>query len=79
MEVAEKPTTMRLKFSRPYQAYRKGQEITLPKGVARSMVISGIATEVREEPMFEFAVAPEPVAEQAITPVAKAARRRKKK
>ena len=72
-------TTLRLRFSRPYQAYRKGQEITLPKGVARSMILSGIATEVREEPMLEFAVAPEPEAELAITPTAKAARRRKKR
>jgi hypothetical protein len=78
MEVVS-PTTLRLRFVRPYQAYRKGQEITLPKGVARSMILSGIATEVHEQPMLEFAVAPEPVAEQAIAPVAKAARRRKKK
>jgi hypothetical protein len=78
MEVTS-PTTLRLRFSRPYQSYRKGQEITLPKGVARSMVLSGIATEVREEPMLEFAVAPEPETEQAITSIAKAARRRKKK
>jgi hypothetical protein len=74
----QKELKVRMQFTRPYQAYKRGQIIDLPKGIARSFEVYGIAKVVPPEPQLEFAVAMEPVAEVAITPVAKAARRRKK-
>ena len=70
---------VRLRFARAYQGYRMGHVVDLPKGIARSLTLAGIAVELKPEPQIEFAVEPEPVAEQAIAPAAKAARRRKKK
>jgi hypothetical protein len=78
MEMTATPL-VRLRFTRAYQGYRMGHVVDLPKGIARSLTIAGIAVEVAPEPQIEFAVAPEPEAKVAITPAAKAARRRKKK
>ena len=77
MEVKES-TLWRLEFVRPYQTYKRGQVVNLPQGIARSLTLSGIAKVVPDDPQFEFAVTQEPVAEVAIAPAAKAARRRKK-
>ena len=78
MEMTATPLT-RLRFTRAYQGYKMGHVVDLPGGIARSLELYGYAVRVARDPQIEFAVAPEPVAEQAVTPVAKAARRRKKK
>ena len=70
--------TVRVRFLRPFRAYKIGQVVTVTKGVARSLHLSRRAEPV-VEPQLEFAVAPEPVVERAVQPVAKAQRRRRAK
>lgn len=69
---------VRVRFRRPFQAYKGGQVIELPKGQARSLELLGRADIVRE-PQLEMAMAPEPVAERAVAPTAKKPRRRRAK
>ncbi len=71
--------TAKVRFTRPYMAYKAGQIATVTKGVARSLEIFGRAELVRE-PQMEFATAPEPAGlEVAIAPAAKAAKRGRRK
>ena len=39
---------VKLRFLRPYQAYRRGDVITLPAGPARSWIAAGVAELVTE-------------------------------
>ncbi len=68
-----------VRFRRPFQGYKGGQVVRVPRGQARSLELFGRADIVRE-PQFEFAVAPEPAGvEVAVAPVAKAKRPRRRK
>ena len=69
---------VQVRFRRPYMAYKGGQVVGVTKGQARSLELFGRADIVRE-PQLELAVAPEPVVERAVAPVAKAPRRRRAK
>lgn len=67
---------VRVRFLRPYTAYRPGQLVPVTRGLARTLELQRIAT-VEEQTPLEFAEAPQPQAvERAEAPVAK--RRRKK-
>ena len=70
--------TIQVRFLRPFRAYKPGQVVTVTKGVARSLQLARRA-EPLVEPQLELAVAPEPVVEHAVAPVAKAPRRRRAK
>lgn len=69
---------VKVRFRRPFQGYKGGQVIEIPKGQARSLELLGRADIVRE-PQLEMAVAPGPEVETAVAPVAKAPRRRRAK
>lgn len=70
--------TVRVRFRRPYQAYRAGQVVSVTRGLARTLELTGRADIVREQ-LLELAVAPEPAVEKATAPLAKAPRRRRAK
>ncbi len=71
--------TAKVRFTRPYMAYKAGQVATVTKGVAHSLARFGKA-ELVCEPQMEFATAPEPAGlELAIAPAAKAAKRGRRK
>lgn len=71
--------TAKVRFTRPYMAYKAGQVATVTKGVAHSLARFGRAELVRE-PQMEFATVPEPAGlELAIAPEAKAVRRGRRK
>lgn len=70
--------TTKVRFLRPFRAYKPGQVVTVTKGVARSLQLARRA-EPLVEPQLELAVAPEPAVERAVAPVAKAPRRRRAK
>lgn len=65
-----------VRFVRPYQAYRTGQVVQVPGGLARSLELQRYAVR-HQEPQLAFATAPEPAAmERAEAPVAKKRRRK---
>jgi len=46
----------RIRFVRPYQAYRRGDVIVMDKGPAKSLVLHGYAVNhVEEQPLLEVA------------------------
>ena len=51
--------TARVRFRRPYQAYRTGQVVEVTRGLARTLVLNGRA-DMADEPQLRMAVAPEP-------------------
>lgn len=51
--------TAKVRFRRPYQAYKTGQVVEVTKGAARTLVLFGRA-DIVEEPLLRMAVAPEP-------------------
>jgi hypothetical protein len=69
---------VRVRFRRPYLAYKTGQVIELPGGQAHSMQLFG-RVDIVAEPQLELAVAAEPIVERAVAPAARAPRRRKAK
>jgi hypothetical protein len=47
---------MQIRFIRPYQAYRRGDTITMDRGPAKSLVLHGYAMEhVEEQQLLEVA------------------------
>lgn len=68
---------VRMRFTRSYQIWRAGQEYEFPAGVARSLELTRLAVRVTT-PDVRTAAAPEPAAERAEAPVAKAARKRRR-
>jgi hypothetical protein len=47
---------MQIRFIRPYQAYRRGDTITMDRGPAKSLVLHGYAMEhVKEQQLLEVA------------------------
>jgi hypothetical protein len=65
----------RIRFVRPYQAYRRGDVIVMDKGPAKSLVLHGYAVEhVEELPLLEVATAEHRDVETADAP-----RRRKRR
>jgi hypothetical protein len=69
--------TIRMRFTRSYQIWRVGQEYDFTPGLARSLELTRLAVRV-DVPELRTAVAPQPVAEQAEAPIAKASRRRRR-
>lgn len=69
--------TTPVRFRRPFQGYKAGQVVEVPKGQARALQMIG-RVDLVERPLLEVAVAPEPVVEKAIAPQAKAPRRRRR-
>lgn len=66
---------MQIRFVRPYQAYRRGDVITMDKGPAKSLVLHGYAMEnVEEQQMLEVAAV-----ERRDVETADAPRRRKRR
>jgi hypothetical protein len=64
-----------IRFIRPYQAYRRGDVITMDKGPARSLVMHGYALEhVEEQQLLEVATV-----ERRDVETADAPRRRKRR
>lgn len=63
---------------RPFMAYRTGQVIKVTSGLARTLELQRYAVR-HQEPQLLFAEAPQPAAERAEAPVAKARRRRNAK
>lgn len=55
---------MKLKFVRPWRAYRTGQVVEIPGGLAAELVAKRVAVEDRQVELIETA-AVEPVAETA--------------
>ena len=53
-----------MKFVRSWRAYRKGQVVPIPGGLAAQLVAGGYAVEDRQQPLIETA-AVEPEAERA--------------
>jgi len=46
----------RIRFVRPYQAYRRGDVIVMDKGPAKSLVLHGYAVQyVEDQPLLEVA------------------------
>ena len=68
--------TVQVRFRRAWMAYKSGEVISLPLGQAKSLQMFG-RVDIVEQPQLELAVAPEPVVERAVAPVAKAPRRRR--
>lgn len=67
---------IRVRFVRPYRAYRPGQLADVTGGLARSLELQRYAV-LHQEPQLAFATAPEPAAmERAEAPVAKKRRRK---
>jgi hypothetical protein len=65
----------RIRFVRPYQAYRSGDVIVMDKGPAKSLVLHGYAVNhVEELPLLEVATAEHRDVETADAP-----RRRKRR
>jgi len=65
----------RIRFVRPYQAYRRGDVIVMDRGPAKSLVLHGYAVEhVEELPLLEVATAEHRDVETADAP-----RRRKRR
>jgi len=65
----------RIRFVRPYQAYRRGDVIVMDKGPAKSLVLHGYAVEhVEEQPLLEVAAVDRRDVETAVAP-----RRRKRR
>jgi hypothetical protein len=65
----------RVRFVRPYQAYRRGDVIVMDKGPAKSLVLHGYAVKhVEEQPLLEVATAEHRDVETADAP-----RRRKRR
>jgi hypothetical protein len=77
VEVTLTIETTSVRFRRPFQGYKAGQIVEVPKGQARAMQMMG-RVDLVEQPLLEVAVAPEPVVEQAVAPKAKAPRRRRR-
>ena len=69
--------TTSVRFRRPFQGYKSGQVVKVPKGQARALQMMG-RVDLVEQPLLEVAVAPEPVVEKAVAPQAKAPRRRRR-
>jgi hypothetical protein len=68
--------TVRVRFVRPYQAYRAGQVVEVTGGLARSLELQCYAVR-HAEPQLEFAAEPEPASlERAEAPVSKKRRKR---
>lgn len=66
---------MQIRFIRPYQAYRRGDVITMDRGPAKSLVLHGYALEhVEEQQLLEVATA-----ERRDVETADAPRRRKRR
>jgi hypothetical protein len=66
---------MRIRFIRPYQAYRRGDVITMDKGPAKSLVLHGYALQhVDEQQLLEVAAV-----ERRDVETADAPRRRKRR
>lgn len=58
----------KMRFIRSWRAYRKGQVVEIPGGLAGELVAGGFAVEDRQQPLIETA-AVEPEAETAdLTP-----------
>lgn len=53
-----------MRFTRSWRAYRKGQVVPIPGGLAAQLVAGGYAVEDRQQPLIETA-AVEPDAERA--------------
>lgn len=53
-----------MRFTRSWRAYRKGQVVPIPGGLAAQLVAGGYAVEDRQQPLIETA-AVEPEAERA--------------
>jgi hypothetical protein len=70
--------TVRMRFTRSYQIYHAGQEYDFTPGLARSLELIRVAVRV-QLPEVQTATAPPPAVEQAEAPVAKAARRRRRR
>jgi hypothetical protein len=65
----------RIRFVRPYQAYRRNDVIVMDKGPAKSLVLHGYAVEhVEEQPLLEVAAVDRRDVETADAP-----RRRKRR
>jgi hypothetical protein len=65
----------RIRFVRPYQAYRRGDVIVMDKGPAKSLVLHGYAVQhVEELPLLEVATVEHRDVETADAP-----RRRKRR
>jgi len=65
----------RIRFLRPYQAYRRGDVIVMDKGPAKSLVLHGYAVQhVEELPLLEVATVEHRDVETADAP-----RRRKRR
>jgi hypothetical protein len=65
----------RIRFVRPYQAYRRGDVIVMDRGPAKSLVLHGYAVEhVEEQPLLEVAAVEHRDVETADAP-----RRRKRR
>jgi hypothetical protein len=65
----------RIRFVRPYQAYRRGDVIVMDKGPAKSLVLHGYAVQhVEDQPLLEVATV-----ERRDVETADAPRRRKRR
>jgi hypothetical protein len=65
----------RIRFVRPYQAYRRGDVIVMDKGPAKSLVLHGYAVQhVEDQPLLEVATVDRRDVETADAP-----RRRKRR
>ena len=70
-----KPDQTRIRFTRPYQAYRRNDVIVMDRGPAKSLVAYGYAAYVVEDqPLLEVAAV-----EQRDVQTADAPRRRKRR
>lgn len=78
MAVTQHPT-VRVRMLRSYLRYRPGQVVEVTGGLARTLELQRYAVRHQDPPAFEFATEPEPAAERAVAPVAKAKRGRPKR
>lgn len=52
--------SVKVRFLRPYQAYKTGQVVPVTGGLARTLELQRYAIRYQEPPQLEFADAPEP-------------------
>lgn len=66
-----------VRMLRSYGRYKPGQVVPVTGGLARTLELQRYAVRVHEEPVLQFATAPEPAVERAEAPVMKARRRKR--
>lgn len=70
--------TVTVRMLRSYGAYKAGQIVQVTGGLARTLELQRYAVRVVEEPVLQFATAPEPAGIERTEPPVVKARRRKR-